>query len=224
MWKRLLLKFICLLIAISAVSTRLSVAEADAIPQCKLTPEIWSYKQPDFEFAKSNDLTKTYAGSSERANGQMIILKGRVLDSSCVPIGDATVEIWQPNWLGIYQNESKDYAKFDKNFLGSGSMITSNLGHFFFTTIMPKSANGRAPHIITHIRHRDFADFETQLFFAEQFANNSDPMLKKYTNTVNRENVIAQLDYEYLASNDPQGIPTYQIDIVLDKKNKYKRL
>src|SRR6188508_2451818 len=50
---------------------------------------------------RSGDLTRVPGGSG-RAKGQLLIVKGRVIDPAGKPIAGADVEIWQANAVGRY--------------------------------------------------------------------------------------------------------------------------
>lgn len=193
----------------------------DITASCSLTPEIITIKQPQ-NFGISNDLTRQ-TGSFERAKGETITLSGTIYDADCVPISDAKVYIWQPNYLGVYQNGEGDFQKYDKNFQGSGSFTTGNLGNFNFITVLPGIDNHYAPHINILVKHKDFYDFQTRIYFENQSANERDPLLHKYTTKSNIFNVIAKIDSTSLMQPQASNIQAYTLDLVLSNKNKYKK-
>ena len=148
---------------------------------CPLTPQIIELKpQPEIN---SNNNLRRFTGSPDLASGDLILIKGQVLDSNCVPISDAVVEIWQAD---SYGNEllNADYEinpEFDKYFVGSGKTITDNMGNYHFLSIMPGShGNKEAPSINFTVKHRDFLPFETKMYFENQSINSADKMLNKY--------------------------------------------
>ena len=131
-----------------------------------MTPELWSVGVLP-KAKNSNDLTKNY-DSFEIAKGKKIIIKGRVLDKNCVPISGAKVNIWQANSMGYYQfNDDKYSEHYDKNFAGSGNILTNNLGEFEFITIYPGKVNYVNQNIIFNIEHQNFYPMETKMFFPE---------------------------------------------------------
>lgn len=70
-------------------------------PECKSTPTIFIAKQPG-QVAMSNNLIRSPGGVSI-ANGRIVIINGRVLDDHCIPISNATVDIWHNNTFGFTQ-------------------------------------------------------------------------------------------------------------------------
>src|SRR4051794_39474685 len=72
---------------------------------CGLTPK--QQEGPFFpEKAKEDedtDLTVLH-GSSDKAKGQVVYLRGKVQDENCAPVAKAVVEIWQANWKGRYDH------------------------------------------------------------------------------------------------------------------------
>jgi protocatechuate 3,4-dioxygenase beta subunit len=152
-------------LAFFACFLHISLCNAQKLDECITTPEIWSVGVlPKVE--KSNNLTQSYA-SFESAQGQKIMLTGKVLDGDCVPISEAKVSVWQANSKGIFQFDREDRNGFDKHFKGSGSSFTNNLGDFQFITIYPGKVNGINPNIILRVEHPGFATIETKMFFPE---------------------------------------------------------
>jgi protocatechuate 3,4-dioxygenase beta subunit len=144
---------------------------------CKLTSEIYNNNVP--YIYKTNNL-RTKIGSLISANGENIILNGVLTDMNCVPVINATVQIWQTDSNGYFaapqentylydklnytkQHEllpSIDVSQADRYFTGSGSTITDNAGRYNFLTIMPA-----IPIINVRVLHRDFPPFQTQIRF-----------------------------------------------------------
>lgn len=209
-----LITFAALLIAVKANAY-------DVTSSCELTPELWTITAPD-TFGETNDLTR-FTGGIETAKGQKITISGTVYDSNCVPLSDAMIYIWQPNYLGEYQNGTGDFSKYDRNFKGSGAFYTGNLGVYSFITIMPGVNENYAPHVNFLIKHKDFYDFQTRVFFENQAANERDPILKKYTADSNKNNVIAVIKADSLIGSQSKDYQAYRFDIVLGDKNKYKK-
>jgi protocatechuate 3,4-dioxygenase beta subunit len=213
-------KFCLLLLAL--LVAKIAFADDSSI-ECSLTPEIWSLSIPA-KFATTNNLIrKAGASVAQTAHGEKIILRGNVLDASCVPISDAVVEIWQPNYLGYFYYNDLNNIKTDPYFSDTGTFITDNMGAFHFVSIFPGKLKGRAPYISLRVRHDDFFDFETQIFFANQTSNKTDAMLNKYTTASNKFNVIAQLDDYYTDSATGDKFAIYVVTIVLDTNNKFKK-
>lgn len=181
----------------------------------------------------TNNLLR-YVGSAEFAKGTYIELFGRVLDNKCVPVSAALIEIWQLDNQGYDSNYYSTITnpglvlnaqKADKNFVGSGSAITNNLGYYRFYTVIPgNNKKNRLPHINFLISHKDFIPLQTQLFFAKNDTElKKDMIIRKYTrNKIEREKIVAQKIGSQ--ENIIPGIKfiSYKFDIVLSGENKYK--
>jgi protocatechuate 3,4-dioxygenase beta subunit len=134
------------------------------------------------------DLTQV-RGRPGRATGDVIFVRGRVLDEACQPIAGALVEIWQANTWGRYDHE-KDAGNprpLDPNFQSWAEMLTDSEGRFRFKTIKPGSYPAddqgwvRPPHIHFRISRRGFHELVTQMYFAGEPLNDADLILKELT-------------------------------------------
>lgn len=119
-------------------------------------------------------------GHKTDAAGEIIEIRGRVVDRNGQSIRRATVDIWQANAAGRYTHDNEESsAPIDENFQGVARLETNTFGDWNIKTIKPgvyETAKGmRAPHIhfeVTGISHR----LSAQLYFpdhAEQ--NTADP-------------------------------------------------
>ncbi len=140
------------------------------------------------------DLT-VVRGKQRKAQGQVIHLKGRVLDTNGKPVPGAQIEIWQANTFGryTYPNDTNT-ALLDPYFKGYGSQRTDDEGRYTFKTIKP------GPYLISEdrfrTRHIHFivssasTRLITQLYFDGEPLNETDPILP---NTTNKEDLIVKL-------------------------------
>lgn len=184
---------------------------------CIITPQIWQLKPvPKINF--TNNLRRK-EGSPQFALGDFITVEGRVLDSNCVPVEGAVVEIWQANALGVNQFETTEFKKIDPNFLGSGAAVTDNLGYYSFLTILPGAGDNNAPHINFRITHDDFMPVETVMFFENQALNLKDPLLINEIGASERYLLVA--NGEKINKNSLEEGINYHFDITLEGKNKY---
>lgn len=146
---------------------------------------------------KDNDLTRV-EGRAERALGQIIYVRGRVLDINCQPIKGALVEIWQACESGKYDHPGDpNPAPLDQNFQYWGQNVTQADGTYVFKTILPgaypASADWmRPPHIHFKISHLGSLDLITQLYFAGDVLNDRDLILQRLP-LRERQKVIAPL-------------------------------
>jgi protocatechuate 3,4-dioxygenase, beta subunit len=116
---------------------------------CTPTPSLQSYAYPGAEYVHSGNSLARPAGKSQYADGELLYLTGRVFDSACVPLRDATVEIWHTDANGEYRiADSADMINPYPLFAGAGHIKTNNEGEFQFETIMPGVAKITQPPII----------------------------------------------------------------------------
>ena len=133
-------------------------------------------------FHADNDLTQV--PGQGRAQGQIVYVKGRVVDQNCKPIANATVEIWQACASGKY-NSAKDPnpAPLDHGFKYWAEASTDANGEYMFKTIIPGEYPAdtdwiRPPHIhfkVSHLGHRELV---TQMYFKGNPRNERDLILQ----------------------------------------------
>ena len=121
-----------------------------------------------------NDLVKI-KGQIEHAGGEVVRIKGRVLDRNGKAIAAAQVEIWQCDVKGRYLHRS-DYGQDsrDKAFQGFGIDITNDEGEFSFRTIKPVPYSGRTPHIHLKVLQGGQNRLTTQLYLPDHPGNKRD--------------------------------------------------
>ena len=122
-------------------------------------------------------------GHAQRAAGQVIEVRGRVLDLKGNPIAGARLDLWQANAAGRYAHPA-DIAKapLDPHFQGFASIVSDAKGDWRIVTIKPGGYDSpighRPPHIHFDIRgktHRNVA----QLYFSEDAEANARDTLYK---------------------------------------------
>lgn len=116
--------------------------------------------------------------------GERIRITGRVLDGDHLPVLDALVEIWQANAYGRYNHPAdQGPAPLDPTFLGFGRSGTEDEGQYWFETIKPgpvpfDQERVQAPHICITLFSRGLLNhLVTRLYFADELANATDPVL-----------------------------------------------
>jgi protocatechuate 3,4-dioxygenase beta subunit len=160
---------------------------------------------------KDFDLTHV-AGREGRAQGDVIKVSGRVLDTKGSPIEDATVDIWQANTYGRYHHpHDKSDKEIDPDFQGWAIVQSGVKGEFNFTTIKPGpyavSKNwSRTPHIHFKVSKRGYLELTTQMYFPGEPLNEKDRILQHHS-AEEQERLIA-------AKTDGQP-PLYDFTIVL---------
>ena len=155
---------------------------AEATAEQTFGPYYPTHDRPD----EDPDLTRV-KGRPGRAEGEVILVHGRVLDQACHPVAGALVEIWQANTHGRYDHE-KDAGNprpLDPNFQSWAEMPTDAEGRFRFTTIKPGSypvgEDGwiRPPHIHFRVSRRGYHDLVTQMYFDGEALNDPDQIRRE---------------------------------------------
>ena len=101
---------------------------------------------------KDADLTQI-EGYIAHADGQYIVISGRVIDVSGRPVGKAMLDIWQADANGRYRHpRDPNKSKLDHNFQGWAVIRTDDNGLYRFKTVMPGAYPAsntwtRPPHI-----------------------------------------------------------------------------
>jgi protocatechuate 3,4-dioxygenase alpha subunit len=133
------------------------------------------------------------------AQGEKIVLTGRILDGDGMPCSDACVEIWQ-----------SDPPACD-TFPGFGRSNTDSDGAFRFVTLKPGPVRGRgntqqAPHIAICILSRGVMKaLYTRAYFRDEKLNETDPLLMSIEDRARRVTLIAT----------PDGPATWRLDLRL---------
>jgi len=208
------------------LSIQPSVPKDDVLVlNCPPTPIIWdAFPKP--QIYMGNNLWRQ-AGSAEFAEGIFIKITGRAIDSNCVPVNSAVIEIWQCDSYGkdinVYENElvypNADPIGADPNFVGSGSVTTDNLGYYTFYTVVPgKGKDGLPPHINFYVHHQDFRDLETKMFFSNEVNS-----LTKDMSPLQQRLLLPKKTADTIELSPGITASEYTFDLVLKGKSKYKR-
>lgn len=129
---------------------------------------------PELPLDDDNDLTQI-RGQSQRAQGQITELGGRILDRNAQPLSGLRIEIWQCDANGRYRHpREQGRAALDANFQGFGHTLTDASGRYRFRTIRPQPYPGRTPHIHVAVFPDGEAPFITQLYVADEPRNTGD--------------------------------------------------
>ena len=170
--------------------------------------------------AEDADLTRN-AGTGGEAIGQRIILTGRVLDESGMPVPGTLLEIWQTNASGRYLHKRDQWpGSLDPNFLGMGRCLTNAEGVYRFLTIRPGAypwknhPNAWRP---AHIHFSLFGPHSlsrlvTQMYFPDDPLHSLDPILSSIPTERARNSLIATYDHTV---TEPEWALGFRWDIVL---------
>jgi protocatechuate 3,4-dioxygenase alpha subunit len=166
--------------------------------------------------------------------GEHIRVEGRVIDGDGTPVPDALIEIWQADAHGRYNHPAdKGTAPPDPDFTGFGRSGSAEDGSYWFDTIKPgpvpfDAQQWQAPHIVVTIFARGLLNhLVTRLYFADEPANASDPILQ-YVPDARRPTLLATraVGTRFIASGNasgdaPENAPAvYRFDIILQGKGE----
>lgn len=135
------------------------------------------------------------------AEGERVVLVGRLVDGAGAPMGDALVELWQADARGRHPSPTETRGRSDPRFRGWGRCATDADGEFRFETVKPGRVpfgDGRlqAPHASLWIAARGInLALHTRLYFGDEpDANAEDPLLNLIPDPRRRATLIASCD------------------------------
>lgn len=153
---------------------------------------------PFFHFGLTDDFEITDLAGS-KAEGERIVIEGRVFDGAGEPVPDCMIEIWQANANGRYDHpEDRQDKAIDINFRGFGRGKTDPEGRFHFRTVKPGPVPGRgnslqAPHILVQVFARGLLkQLVTRIYFEGEPMNDADPVLALIDDARARDSLIAR--------------------------------
>jgi protocatechuate 3,4-dioxygenase alpha subunit len=118
------------------------------------------------------------------AQGQKIVVEGKVLDGAGEPVPDVMIEIWQANAAGKYDHpEDRQDKPVDPAFHGFGRCATDKDGIYRFHTVKPGAVPGpgnslQAPHLAVFVFGRGMLkQLLTRIYFEDEAHNADDPVL-----------------------------------------------
>jgi protocatechuate 3,4-dioxygenase beta subunit len=125
-----------------------------------------------------NDLVKI-VGRVREAGGEVVTLKGKLMDSDGSPHAGLRIEIWQCDINGKYLHSGDDQkVSYDKGFQGFGHDITGEDGSYSFRTIVPAKYPGRTPHIHVKILDNGRELLTTQFYLKDDPENARDNLFR----------------------------------------------
>jgi protocatechuate 3,4-dioxygenase beta subunit len=102
------------------------------------------------------------------AQGEALLLTGRVLDVNGNPVPGAAVEIWHTDAEGIYDHPGdRSTNERDRGFQFYGTSITGADGVYAFRTIKPGQYEPRPRHIHVKVKRDGAEILTTQFYFPE---------------------------------------------------------
>ncbi|MDQ1248827.1 MAG: hypothetical protein QG597_3201 [Actinomycetota bacterium] len=97
--------------------------------------------------------------------GTPLIVAGTVYDADCQPVPGATIDVWQADGAGQYDNSGYNLR---------GVLTTDAQGRYTLTTVIPGIYPGRTEHLHIKINEPGGPVYTTQLFFPGSTANEGD--------------------------------------------------
>ena len=133
---------------------------------------------------RDNDLTRV-AGQAGQAEGEVLLLQGRLLTENGQPIPGAVIEIWQTDANGIYLHPNDPgVANRDAAFQSYGEAVTAADGSYAFRTILPGFYGGRPEHIHVKVKLNGAELLTTQFYFGGDERLNSDSIAEQAGSSV----------------------------------------
>jgi len=171
---------------------------------------------PFFPYAFMEDDLTWCDGKS--AQGQHILLTGRVLQEGGTPTRNSILEIWQTDSKGVFRHPlDPRSAEADPGFSGWGRARTDPQGWYKFRTVVPGSYDGRCPHVNVMVLAIGLTwRLVSTIFFADLPEKVDDPVLNCVTDPEARLRLFAKRD----TSLDADGLPAYRFDVILRGENE----
>lgn len=136
-----------------------------------------------------------------RAEGQPIVVSGRVTDEDGRPVKKALIEVWQANCRGKYEHpDDITPEKPDPNLKAFGRMLTADDGRYSFRSIKPGAYPNpgydnwmRPPHIHFSVLCAGVMQrLITQMYFPAEPLNDIDPIFNGIEDLDARATLIAR--------------------------------
>ena len=199
-----------------------TVKRAPSRPMIKVPANLVDLATPVYGYLPIGDgdadLTRQHDGE---AQGERIVVSGRVLDEDGRAVPHTLVEIWQANAAGRYRHLHDNHpAPIDPNFSGAGRTITDAEGYYRFVTIKPGAypwsnhPNAWRPaHIhFSLFGHSLATRLVTQMYFPNDPLFPYDPIYNSIPDEGARQRLISTFD---LGLTEPNWALGYRFDIVL---------
>ena len=164
------------------------------------------------------DLTRVEGGE---AQGQRIIVAGRVSDEDGRAVANTMIELWQANAAGRYRHPTDQHdAPLDPHFHGAGRVFTDAEGRYRFVSVRPGSYPWRNAENAWRPSHIHFSLFVagfaqrliTQMYFEGDPLLESDAIFHSVPDRAARELLVARFEIGLTEAEWAHG---YRFDIVL---------
>lgn len=160
-----------------------------------------------------NDLVQV-RGQAAQALGQVLHLRGRVIDLGGGARSGAMIEIWQCDAQGVYDHPRQPgLARRDAAFQGYGRMLVDAEGRYSFRTLKPVAYPGRTPHIHLKVTTADGRRLTSQFYIAGDPQNERDGVFRSAIRVPGQRERI-EMKLEPASGLEPQALAT-TMDIVI---------
>lgn len=234
------MKHIPLFSTLSIAATLLFATHAMGHPhRCTPTPQISGQPYPGAgKFIPSNNLLRP-AGKIRFASGPALRISGQVVDSDCVPVAGAQVQLWQYNTKGRFRVPSKAaLATPEATFAGTGIAVTDRQGYFNFDTLYPGKSyyyhtlnRGEedehsvrrliAPRVNFRISHPDHKRFTGSFYFEEDGYNKEDIRYRNFRSST-KESVTFAMTPARDGSKQPPSTAEARLRITLHSSDPWR--
>ncbi len=190
-------------------------------PALRIPHTVTEMTGPIFAASRLAPMSDLSMINGQSAQGERIIVRGRVTDEDDRPIPHTMIEIWQANAAGRYDHPGDQHdAPLDPNFHGSGRIFCNNDGWYQFTTIKPGAYPWRNHHNAWRPNHIHYSLFGTgfgqrivtQMYFPGDPLLALDPVYRSVPDQGARDRLVAAFDIEVTA---PEWALGYRFDFVL---------
>ncbi|MCW8084432.1 protocatechuate 3,4-dioxygenase subunit beta [Sabulicella glaciei] len=156
-----------------------------------------------------------------QAQGERIVVAGRLTDGDGRPVANAMIEVWQANAAGRYDHPGDQHdAPLDPNFLGRGRLFTDEKGEYRFETIKPGAYPWGNHHNAWRPNHIHFGvhgagsaqRLITQMYFPGDPLLALDPVFNTIPDAGARERLVSRFELDLTV---PEYALGYRFDIVL---------
>jgi protocatechuate 3,4-dioxygenase beta subunit len=156
-----------------------------------------------------------------QAQGERIIVAGRVTDEDGRPVPGVMIEIWQANAAGRYNHDRDQHdAPLDPEFRGVGRVFADADGAYRFTTIKPGAYPWRNHHNAWRPNHIHYSLFGygfaqrliTQMYFPGDPLLALDPIFHATPDEAARNRLISTFD---ISITQPEWALGYRFDFIL---------
>ena len=187
-----------------------------AASSCNVSASVTAHDYPGAQKIPTTNNLMLPTGKAVEADGQKLIIHGRLRDSHCAPVPEATVELWQNNPYGRFLlAQPRDLATPNAMFAGAGRTYTNSNGEFTFITAFPAPSRYATPSVNIKINADHMDSYMSALFFSGDERNEKDASFKKLSLAA-RDDVMI-----HVREGEGDGL-VGNIDIVLPGKAAYR--